>query len=127
MAITKTPTTLVSNQTVSAGGTYTSGTIDLTSCIDFAIGYTMAFAGSAALGARVEIFADPTGANSGFSVGTYDDHVDSYDIAVDAGHTVNGLAQFNRSAKYIKIRLTNLSGSVSITGVYLYAIVQAQA
>lgn len=128
MAISKTPTTLVSNQTIVASGSYSSTVlIDLSGAIDFFIGYSMAFNASSVAGARIELFADPTGANASYTIGAYDDAMDSYDIAVDAGHTAKGGAQFNRSAKYVTVKVTNLSSSQSITACYVYGIVQAQS
>lgn len=125
MALAKTPTTLLSNVTVSAAGTQTStSSLDLSSAISLAIGFTMTFNASATSGARIEVFADPTGANTSFSVGSYDDLIDSWDIPVDAGHTVNGAVQLNHSAKYVKVRLKNLDAGYTITAAYLYGIVQ---
>lgn len=123
MAITKTATTVFSNQTVSGYSSTTgSSSIDLTTAIDFAIGYTLTFPASGS-GARIDVYADPTGANSGFSVGTYDDPIDSYTITHDNSHTVNGMIPMNKAAKYVKIKLANLSSS-NITGATLTAIVQ---
>jgi hypothetical protein len=129
MALAKTPQTLISNTTITTSTPAVSAlSVDLSGAIDFAIGYTISFSASAiSTGyARIELYADPTGANPSFSIGSYDDPVDSYDIQVDAGRTVNGVVQMNRSGKYAKVRVVNSSGQ-SITGVNIYAIVQAQA
>ena len=128
MALTKTPTTLVNNQTIAANSTYSSTVvIDLSGAIDFYIGYSMSFNASSIAGAKIELFADPTGANASYTISAYDDAVDSYDIAVDAGHTAKGGAPFNRSAKYATVKVTNLSTTQSITACYVYGIVQAQS
>ena len=73
MALGKTPTTLVSNQTITAGGTYVSpSSLDLSGAISLEIGFKGTFDASTNAGARVEIFSDITGANSSFTVGTND-------------------------------------------------------
>jgi len=128
MALVKTPTTLISNATLTTSGTNTSASsLDLSGATDFAIGFQATFNASAASGIRIELFADPAAAYPSFAVGSYDDPVDSYDIAVDAGHIVKGVLQFNRSAKYVKVKVTNLSSTYTVTGVYIYGIVQAQS
>lgn len=128
MAITKTPTTLVNNQTIAAGSSYTSTVIlDLAGAIDFSLGYKMSFNASSPSGATIYLFADPTGANASFAPGSYDDPADSIDVAVDAGHTVNGLGQISRSGRYVTVKVVNNSSGYSITGVSVYGIVQAQS
>lgn len=126
MAITKTPTTLINNVTVAAGGSSDStNSLDLSAAIDFSIGYSLAFNASAGTnGARIELYGDPTAANSSFSIGSYDDVIDSWDIAGDAGHTVNGVIPMQKCGKYVKVRIVNLSSSYTITGCSLYGIVQ---
>ena len=127
MALTKSRQVLISNATIASGSSLvSSGSVDLSGAIDFGIGYTMAFNASATGDARIELYADPSGANSAFSVGSYDDYVDAWDILKDPGHTVNGFCQFNRAPKYAKVKVINTTGQ-SLTGVYIYAIVQAQA
>lgn len=126
MALAKTATTLINSVTVAASGVQDSAaSLDLSAAIDLAIGYTMTFNASAGTyGARIELFADPTGANSSFSIGTYDDCVDSWDIPGDAGHTVNGLVPMMKCGKYVKARIVNLSTSQTITAATLTGIVQ---
>lgn len=126
MALTKNPQTLISNVTIASGSSNTSsGSVDLSGAIDFAIGYTMTFNSSATGGARIELYADPTSANPSFTVGTYDDPFDTADIERDNGHTVSGMVIMNRSAKYVKAKVVNSSGQ-SLTGVSIYATVQTQ-
>ena len=125
MALGKTPTTLVSNQTITAGGTYVSpSSLDLSGAISLEIGFKGTFDASTNAGARVEIFSDVTGANSFFTVGTNDDPVDAMDVSYVSG-TKAKAAQFICCSKYIKVKVTNL-GSKSMTSVYVYAIPQTQ-
>lgn len=127
MALTKTPQTMISGATVAAGSSAVSaGSVDLSGSIDFGVGYVLTFNASATGYARLEVYADPTASNPSFSVGSYDDPVDSYDIQVDAGHKVSGVVPFTRAFRYGKLKITNSTGQ-SLTGVSLYAIVQSQA
>jgi hypothetical protein len=126
MALTKTPTIWISNVTVAANNKQDSGGgLDLSTAVDFAVGYTMTFNAAATLGARIDLFADPAGASSSFTIGAYDDAIDSGDIAIDAGHTVNGLIQMQRAAKFVKARIVNLDTGQSITAASLWGIIQA--
>lgn len=126
MALSKTPSTLISNQTVTAGNSVSAASsLDLSAAIDFSIGFSLTFGAATTGAARIELYGDPTGANSAFAIGSYDNPVDSYDIPLSASHTVSGVIPFNRSAKYVKARLVNTSNQ-SITGAYLYGIVQGQ-
>lgn len=124
MALGKTATLISDAITVSATsyGAASSG-VDLSSAVDFAIGYQMTFNAAATLGARIDLFGDPTGGTLDFTIGTYADAVDSADIAADGGHQVQGVVQLNRSAKYVKAKVYNLD-SVSITSCSLWAIPQ---
>jgi hypothetical protein len=126
MALTKTISTIQSNVTVAANtlGAASTG-VDLSGAVDFGIGYKMTFNGSATLGAVIELYADPEGAAVDFTVGAYDDPADAGDVAVDAGHQARGFVPLNRSAKYVKAKVRNLDTGQSITGIYLYATVQA--
>ena len=124
MALDKTATNILNAVTVAATS-YSSASsgVDLSNAVDFAIGYQMTFAAGATLGARVDLFGDPRGATLDFTIGTYADAVDSADVAADAGHTVQGIVQLNRSPKYVKAKVYNLD-SVSITACSLWAIPQ---
>lgn len=125
MALVKTPTTLLNSVTVAASGVQDSAaSLDLSAALKLNIGYTLTFNASATAGARIELYTDPTGANSSFSIGTYDDLIDSWDIAVDAGHAVNGSVRMDDSAKYVKVRLRNLDTGQTITGASLYGTIQ---
>jgi hypothetical protein len=124
MALDKTTTLILDSVTVAAN-TYSAASsyVDLSTAVDFCVGYTMTFGSGATLGARIDLFADPTGATPDFTIGTYDDPVDSGDIAADASHTVKGTIQLNRSPKYVKARVHNLDSS-SITLCSLYSTPQ---
>lgn len=129
MALAKTPQTLISNVTITTSTPAVSAnSVDLSGAIDLAIGFSMVFSASATTTGyvRIELYADPTGSSPTFAVGANDVPVDSYDIAVAAGKTVSGLTPMNKSGKYAKVKVVNASGQ-SITGVSIYAIVQAQA
>lgn len=124
MALDKTATNILNAVTVAATS-YSSASsgVDLSNAVDFAIGYQMTFAAGSTLGARIDLFGDPEGTALDFTIGSYDDPVDSGDIAADAGHTVKGIIQLNRSPKYVKAKVYNLD-SVSITACSLWAIPQ---
>lgn len=124
MALTKTVTKVIDNQTIALSSSYTSTGVDLSNAVDFAVGYQLTFNASCTLGARIDLFADPDGDSISFTVGTYDDAVDSADIDKDAGHQVNGVVQLNRSAKYVKVRIVNLDTAQSITGASAWTFVQ---
>lgn len=124
MALNKTGTNILNAVTVAAGAYSTASSgVDLSSAVDFAVGYQMTFAAGATLGARIDLFGDPEGGTLDFTVGTYADAVDSADVAADAGHTVQGVVQLNRSPKYVKAKVFNLD-SVSITACSLWSIPQ---
>lgn len=125
MAIATTPTTLINNVTVAASGNQDQATaLDVGAGLRLDIGYTMTFNASAAAGARIELYGDPTGANASFSIGTYDNPIDSFEIPVSAGHTVNSVIRLEKAGKYVKARIVNLSSSYSITGASLYGLLQ---
>jgi hypothetical protein len=124
MALDKTATLILDSVTVAGSANSVASTyVDLSTAVDFCIGYTMTFGAGATLGAVIDLFADPTGTTPDFTIGAYDDPVDSGDIAADASHTVNGTVQLNRSPKYVKARVRNLD-SASITACSLYATPQ---
>lgn len=126
MALGKTITQVITSQTIAASSSYTQATgTDLSSAVDFGVGYTLTFNAAATLGARIDVFADPAGASASFTVGAYDDAADSADVAVDAGHTVSGFVQMMRSAKFVKVRIVNLDTGQSITGASAWVQVQA--
>lgn len=118
MALAKpAPVKVVDNQTISASSSYTDATgSDLSTTISLAIGYEMTFNASATEGATIEVYADPDSASQTFTVGTYHDPTDSFDVDVDAGNKAEGMIQVNCAAKYVKIRVVNNDGSQSITG-----------
>lgn len=125
MALSKTISTILSNGTAAASGnSAASSYVDLSTAVDFGIGYKMTFHGSASLGAIIELYADPTGGTADFTIGTYADPCDAGDVAVDAGHAVEGFIPLNRAAKYTKARVHNNDTGQSITAIYLYAHVQ---
>lgn len=126
MVLHKTTTTVISNQTIIAGGTYTStASLDLSGAINLEVSFVGTFNASANAGAKVEMFSDPTGADSNFTVGSKDDPIDAMDVAHAAGYTKSKPAEFKCSSVYVKFKVTNLS-TQPITGVYVYAKIQAQ-
>lgn len=126
MALSKTVTTMISNQTIPANGSIVStNSIDLSAAIDFEIGSIMKFNSSSNAGARVELYSDPSGANVNFSVGVNDEPLDAFDVSLKAGYTKSKSEQMKRCSKYAKVKVVNL-GNQSITGVYIRAIIQTQ-
>jgi hypothetical protein len=125
MALSKTVTQILNGATVAANSSSSASTgVDLSEAVDFGIGYQMTFNGSATKGARIDLFADPEGASVSFTVGSYADACDSGDVAVDAGHQVQGFVQMQRAAKYVRAKVVNLDTGQSITGCSLWAQVQ---
>ena len=125
MALTKTSTQVVTSQTITSSSSYTDTTgTDLTTAISCAVGYTMTFNASATAGATIEIYADPDSASQTFTVGTYHDPTDSFEIPVDAGNAVEGMVQINCAPKYIKVRIVNNDTGQSITLANAYVVVQ---
>lgn len=127
MALSKSGTKIIDAVTVAATSYSSESTgVDLSNAVDFAIGYTMTFNASASLGARIDVFADPTAASSSFTIGSYDNPLDSADIvptSTQKGHVVSGVVQMNRSAKYVKVKVYNLDG-YSITSCSVWSIPQ---
>ena len=125
MALSKTVTPILNSATMAANSSSSASTgVDLSQAVDFGIGYQMTFNASATKGARIDLYADPEGASISFTIGTYADPCDSGDVAVDAGHQVQGFVQMQRAAKYVRAKVTNLDTGQSITGCSLWAIVQ---
>lgn len=125
MALTKTASNVINNQTIAASSSATQATgTDLTSAINFKVGYTMTFNASATYGARIEVYADPQDAAASFSIGTYDNPIDAEDILVSKGHTVSGSFQMNWAAKYVKVRIVNVDTFYSITAASAWVTVQ---
>jgi hypothetical protein len=124
MALDKTTTLILDSVTVAAN-TYSAASsyVDLSTAVDFNISYDLTFGAGAVNGARIDLFCDPTGTTPDFTIGTYDDAIDSGDIAADASHRVKGSIQLNRSPKYVKAKVYNLDSS-SITACSLYATPQ---
>lgn len=126
MALDKIPTTMISNVTIVAGGNYISpSSLELSGAISLEVSFKGTFNASTNGGAKVEMFSDPTSANSSFTVGTYDEPLDAMDVAVSAGNTKSKPAQFKCSSKYVKFKVTNLGNQI-LTGVYVYALPQTQ-
>lgn len=124
MAITKSATKIIDNQSAAASGSVDSSGIDLSNAIDFAIGFEMTFNASATEGARIELYGDPEGAAASFTIGSNQEATDEYDIAVSAGNTVSGVIQMTKSMKYAKARVVNEDGSQSITAISVWAQIQ---
>jgi len=125
MALSKTPTQIISNITVSANTASTASTgVDLNNAIDFGIGFQMTFNASATKGARIDLYADPAGASVSFTIGSYAAPCDSGDVQLSAGHQVQGFIQMQRAARYVKAKIVNLDTGQSITAASLWAHVQ---
>lgn len=124
MAITKSATKIIDNQTVAASGSVDSDGFDLSNAIDLAIGFEMTFNASATEGARIELYGDPDGASSSFTIGTNQEATDEYDVAVSAGATISGVIPMIRSMKYAKIRVVNEDSSYSITAISVWSQIQ---
>jgi hypothetical protein len=124
MAISKTAVKVIDNQTVAFSNKVDQATgTDLSSAINLKVGYTLTFNGSATAGARIDLFADPADASANFTIGAYDNALDSEDIlltATNKGHQVSGNIQMNWAAKYVKARLVNLDPAQSITGASVW-------
>lgn len=124
MALNKIGTKILDAVTVAAASySAASSGVDLSDAVDFAIGYQMTFGTGATLGARIDLFGDPAAGTLDFTIGAYDDPVDSGDVAADATRTVSSVIQLNRSPKYVKAKVYNLD-SVAITACSLWAIPQ---
>lgn len=124
MAITKSATKIIDNQTAAASGSVDSSGIDLSNAIDLAIGFEVTFNASATDGARIELYGDFSGASASFIIGANQKPTDEYDVAVSAGNTVSGVIPMIRSPKYAKIRVVNEDGSYSITGISVWSQIQ---
>ena len=126
MALSKTVTALVSNQTCPASSSIVSSvSVDLAEAIDLEITSTMTFSSSTNAGARVELYSDPTGANASFSIGARDEPLDAFDVQNAAGYTKNKAEQMKRCSRYAKVKVVN-QGNQAITGITIRAIVQKQ-
>jgi hypothetical protein len=124
MALGKTPVLVIDNQTIGTSASVESSGIDLSGVVDFGLGFTLTFNAAATLGARIDLYADPAGASASFTVGDYDDPIDSQAIALDAGHTVSGFFQMHRTAKYVKAKLVNLDTAQTITAASAWSQIQ---
>lgn len=123
MVLTKNAYTTVSNQTIAAGASYTSpSSLDLSGVINLEVVFKGTFNSASSAGAKVEMFSDPT--NSSFTIGTNDEPIDAMDISKVTG-AKSKPAQFKCSSRYVKFKVTNL-GNQSITGCYVYAVIQTQ-
>ncbi len=124
MAITKSATKIIDNQTAAASGSVDSSGIDMSNAIDLAIGFELTFNASATDGARIELYGDSSGASASFTIGANQEPTDEYDVAVSAGNTVSGVIPMIRSPKYAKVRVVNEDGSYSITGISVWSQIQ---
>lgn len=124
MAITKSATNIIDNQTAAASGSVESTGIDLSNAIDLAIGFELTFDASATGGARIELYADPEGASATFTIGANQEPTDEHDVPVSTGNTIEGVVPMVRSPKYCKIRVVNRDADYSITGISVWAQVQ---
>lgn len=122
--VSTTVSQIISAGTASAGSSTDSTGIDLSSAVGLAIGYSLTFNASATEGATIELYADDEGASQSFTIGTNANALDSHDIAISAGNTVEGVVLMSHIPKYAKARVVNNDSTYDITGVNLYAQVQ---
>lgn len=124
MAIPKDPDTIINNVSIVGNGAATSDYVDLTSAIDFCVGVTLTFNANTTGDVRIDMYADPTGANPDFAIGANDEVIDTYTIAYKAGSTVNTTIPLHKFPKYVKIKATNLSPTYGVTAFTMTAQVQ---
>jgi len=121
--VNMTPQTIINAVSVPAGSSVTSSGIDLNQAVDFSIGAIVVFPTGADNNLRLELFADPTGASQDFTIGSGDESIEFVDVAYVSNTTIRGSYKLDKSAKYVKIKATNL-GSIDISSATLYATVQ---
>lgn len=124
MVIAKTATKIIDNVTVALSASADSSGVDLSSAIKFGVGFSLTFNAAATAGARVELYADPAGAASTFTIGANDDPCDFADIELDAGNTVSGFIPLLDTPKYVKARIVNEDDTYSITALSVWSQVQ---
>jgi len=127
MALTKPATLLFDNITL-VGREYSdaSAGVDLTTAVDFAIGYRLTFNASSAIGVTVFMFSDPSGSDINFTAAASDNPADQCPISgggTSQGKTVASTYRMDHSGKYVKFRVYN-HDSVSVTNFSLWAIPQ---
>lgn len=132
MGITKTPTLMLYVSSGSAGYPQTSGGYEVSDDIDFVLGVKVTAATAAimtgyavyAVG-RVEVYADPAGASTSFTVGTNSKPFFKRDmIAASGTRTVNTVFPIPHCPKYIKARFVPYNTSSGLSNLYFYAIEQ---
>ena len=121
------PDVILSNMSVNNNSTATSTGVTLEHAIYFSVGYAFTFNASAALGAYLELYADPAGANQNFSIGAKSNYVFRVPIAVPSGGgAVDGLVAMPAGARFVKVLLRNrdTGAGIAIVGAYLYSHVK---
>lgn len=128
MALDKIGTKVLDNVTVAAQSysATASSYFDLSDAVDFAVGYEVTFNSAASLGIRIDLFAEKAFTTPDFTIGSYDNPVDSIDVVPNLnqkGHVVAGVVQMNRCPKYGKLKIYNYD-SVSVTACSLWVAPQ---
>lgn len=124
MALTKTVTKVVDNQTVNASSSLdlanstAIGPTDTDTVINLAIECTVTYNASATLGCTVKIYASYDGTN-------YDtDPYDQFDMPFAANTTKSQTFAVNPAPRYLKVGVTNNSTGYSITAFSAWAHTQ---
>jgi hypothetical protein len=123
MALSKTSTKILDNKTANASSSTTASectAVDLSSAIQMAIDVEMTFNASATLGATVKVYASDDNINWDSSTHPYD----QFDVAVSAGNAVKVHFAILPAPKYIRVLVTNLDTTYSITAISVYSIPQ---
>lgn len=116
-------TNILNNVIVATSGSQTSSGINLEGVAAFGIGFRFTFNASTAAGARIDIYGDPTGATTDFTIGAHARVIDSQSIPLgsNAGQEVEGVLEFFKFANRVKAVLVNESSAQTITGASLWS------
>lgn len=121
MGIAKNRTLILDNKTAAASASTVLADCtaeDLSTALQCAIEVGMTFDASATTGATVKVFA--SGDGTAFDTVEYA----TQSVAVSAGNAIQATFPINPAAKYIKVQVTNLDTSYSITAISAWSIVQ---
>jgi hypothetical protein len=121
MALSKTSTKILDNKTAAASSSTTASectAVDLSTAVQMAIDVEMTFNASATKGAEGKVYASDD--NTNWDTIPYD----QFDVAVSAGNAVKAHFAILPAPKYIRVVVTNLDTSYSITAISVYSIPQ---
>lgn len=132
MGIVKTPTLMLYVSSGSAGSPQLSAGYEVSEDMDFALGLKVTAATVSLMYGyfiysigRVEVYADPAGASTGFGVGTNSKPFFKRDVITASGtRTVSTVFPIPHCPKYIKARFVPYNTSSGLTNLYFYAIEQ---